>query len=115
VARGGARSRGGSGYTPKSGPFAGTTFGSYHEYRNARAVRGGYESEYERQQHRKMLRSEFVGTEVKAKLRADPRGEKAVMEWRLAGKRGDRELQDEIWLDAQFDYPELDKEDFWYH
>lgn len=114
MARSKAVSRGGAGYTPRSGPFAGTHFGSYHEYRNARAVRGGYESEYERQKHRRELRDEGVGTEVKPKLRADPQGERQVMEWRQAGKRKDRVRQDEIWLDAQFDQPDLDIEDFWY-
>lgn len=111
-----AKSRGGSGYTPKSGPFAGRQFDSYHDYKNARAVRGGYENEYERQKHRKELRDEGVSTEkVSSRLRNDPAGERQVMEWRLAGRRGDRFEQDEIWLDAMLDFGLDEKEDFFYH
>lgn len=37
------------------------------------------------------------------------------MEWRLAGRRGDRFGQDEIWLDSMLDFGLDEKEDFFYH
>lgn len=88
MARPRAVSKGGAGYTPKSGPFAGTHFASEYAYRDARAVRAGYENYNEQRDARKAVAAE-LGHPIRysAKMRRDPLGERDLHRAWVEGKR----------------------------
>lgn len=128
MARPRAVSKGGAGYTPKSGVFAGQHFQSYYAYRDARAVRGGYENYSEQRAHRQAT-AEELGHPLRysRKFKYDPRGEKLLHEAWRQGKRigraktksakdAERRRMDETLLELQMERPGFSvTEDFWYH
>lgn len=129
MARPRAVSKGGAGYTPKSGPFAGTHFASEYDYRNAKAIRAGHEGGYSEQRRVRRETAQELGHPLRysKRMQSDPTGEADLLRaWREGKRMGraktrsakaiHRRAMDEALLDVRMQRPGFDiQEDFWYH